>query len=47
MGKSRLDIKKLDQFRITVFYYNSGTLLHYHLNSKTFCWLHEFVWYLV
>lgn len=47
MGKTRLDIKNLDQFRVTVLCCNSGRLLHYHLNSKTVCWLHEFVWYLV
>lgn len=53
MGKTRLDIKKKkktqnsDPFRVTVFYCNSGILLHYHLNSKTVCWLHEVVWYLV
>lgn len=34
-GKKLTWYKKLDQFRVTVFYCNSGTLLHYHLNSKT------------
>lgn len=35
MGKTRLDIKNLGLFRVTVFYCNSGILLHYHLNTKT------------